>query len=540
MSVYDANGRMQAQRAYKADGALKYDVMYDQYDNVGNLVQHRLVNHDGTAYTITYTTGYQRRAGYQTDRVVATSSTTALRPGSTYNRYDVNGFLLGIDDTTKASNSRTLVNDAEGRVLLRTQDGRSQRQLLASGQLLGEYGMGLDAAKPRTDQGEPNIVRVGRFGRSHEAVGGARVGQYVVRGGETLQGIAQAVYGDARQWYRIAEANGMSGGATLRAGETLTLPAVGSTYNGAESYRAYEASEIVGDASPNLPAAPPRKRGCGVLGKILVLVVTIAVMWATVGAATHFLPAIGKVGAAVLGGMAGSIVGQGVAIATGVQDKFSWKSVALAGLGAGVTAGLAAAAGAGANGGLFGIKSPYLEAAVRQATSNVVTQGVAIAAGLQEKFDWRSVALSAVTAPLNKYLSTKFEGTDLGKSLASQFGDTGRDIATGILTGTATQLVRMQVYGGGKIDWATVAADAFGNAIGNAITKRLSAPPPVAASPDPLAATAADPAALEEVMPTGRRVAVDADLTDLEMIDKKPIEMTIAPSAPSEPAAEQT
>jgi hypothetical protein len=33
----------------------------------------------------------------------------------------------------------------------------------------------------------------------------------------------------------------------------------------------------------------------------------------------------------------------------------------------------------------------------------------------------------------------------------------------------------MQVYGGGKIDWATVAADAFGNAIGNAITKRMAA-----------------------------------------------------------------
>jgi hypothetical protein len=172
--------------------------------------------------------------------------------------------------------------------------------------------------------------------------------------------------------------------------------------------------------------------------------------------------------------MAGSIVGQGVGIAVGVQDKFSWKSVALAGIGAGVTAGLAGAAGAGANSGLFGIKSPYVEAAVRQATSNVVTQGVAIAAGLQEKFDWRSVAVSAVAAPLNKYLSTKFEGTDLGKSLARQFGDTGRDIATGILTGTATQLVRMQVYGGGKIDWATVAADAFGNAIGNAIAARLA------------------------------------------------------------------
>lgn len=41
-----------------------------------------------------------------------------------------------------------------------------------------------------------------------------------------------------------------------------------------------------------------------------------------------------------IGGAVGSIVAQGVGIATGMQDKFSWSGVAMGAIGAGVTAGL--------------------------------------------------------------------------------------------------------------------------------------------------------------------------------------------------------
>jgi len=46
---------------------------------------------------------------------------------------------------------------------------------------------------------------------------GAEGGGYVVRSGDTLQGIAQQLWGDASLWYKLAQANGLSAGATLAA-----------------------------------------------------------------------------------------------------------------------------------------------------------------------------------------------------------------------------------------------------------------------------------------------------------------------------------
>jgi nucleoid-associated protein YgaU len=53
---------------------------------------------------------------------------------------------------------------------------------------------------------------------------GSSAGAYTVRAGDTLQGIAAALYGDSNLWYRIAEANGLSGGASLTEGQSLNLP----------------------------------------------------------------------------------------------------------------------------------------------------------------------------------------------------------------------------------------------------------------------------------------------------------------------------
>ena len=43
---------------------------------------------------------------------------------------------------------------------------------------------------------------------------GSVAGSYTVRGGESLQQIAASLYGDSSLWYKIAEANGISGGAS--------------------------------------------------------------------------------------------------------------------------------------------------------------------------------------------------------------------------------------------------------------------------------------------------------------------------------------
>lgn len=55
--------------------------------------------------------------------------------------------------------------------------------------------------------------------------GSAGGGIYTVRTGDTLQAIAASLYGDGNLWYRIAEANGLSGAGGLNEGQQLRLPA---------------------------------------------------------------------------------------------------------------------------------------------------------------------------------------------------------------------------------------------------------------------------------------------------------------------------
>ncbi|WP_367185880.1 LysM peptidoglycan-binding domain-containing protein [Sphingomonas bacterium] len=51
---------------------------------------------------------------------------------------------------------------------------------------------------------------------------GSGGGSYTVRSGDTLAGIAAQLWGDAGLWYKLAEANGMTGDGSLVAGQTLT------------------------------------------------------------------------------------------------------------------------------------------------------------------------------------------------------------------------------------------------------------------------------------------------------------------------------
>ena len=56
------------------------------------------------------------------------------------------------------------------------------------------------------------------------AAGAGAGGSYVVKKGDTLFGIAKTAYGNGNQWQRIASANPGLSPATLKAGQTITLP----------------------------------------------------------------------------------------------------------------------------------------------------------------------------------------------------------------------------------------------------------------------------------------------------------------------------
>jgi YD repeat-containing protein len=108
-----------------------------------------------------------------------------------------------------------------------------------------------------------------------------------------------------------------------------------------------------------------------------------------------------SIGAAVVGGAVGSIASQAVGVAIGAQDEFSWKGVALGAIGAGVSAGVGAALGPVTSTGF----DKAMTLAGRGALTGAITQGISVATGLQNSFSWRSVAASAVGAGVGSAVS---------------------------------------------------------------------------------------------------------------------------------------
>ncbi len=338
----------------------------------------------------------------------------------------------------------------------------------------------------------------------NDAYPGISPTDYTVQNGDTLGSIAARIWGDRAMWYLIADANGLSGSETLTEGMRLVIPnKVTNIHNNAGTFKVYDAGEAIGDVSPTLPAPPPpKKHGWGWLGTILMIVIAVVVTIYTVGAAATYFGAVGTaggavvgagvagateltlaaattsqifaagaaalsgglglsaavVGAAAIGGAAGSIASQGFAVATGMQDQFSWKAVGVSALGSAVTAGISGAANE--FGALKYLKgSGAWESAGRAAVSSGLSQG------LQGNWNWRNVMASAVGAGVGSAvggaLGDKGSLSELGQTL----GGPGRDIARGLVAGAAGELAGP----GGRVNFSSVFSSALGNALGDYI-----------------------------------------------------------------------
>jgi LysM repeat protein len=366
---------------------------------------------------------------------------------------------------------------------------RLQRQLIANGQVLGRYGTGPDPVKPKDDDANPQFTTGADLNFTYQLVNDTHPGTtptaYRVQPGDTLQGIAKQAYGDAGYWYRIAEANGLEAKTALQTGQHLQLPGLpGTTFDRAESMRPYDASLVVGDTTPTMPPPPPDDGGCGILGMIFVIIVAVVATVLTAGAAAAALGAtataaggtslaalgtaaltggtlagVGGVAgfaAAVAGGIAGSILSQGFAIAIGVQDHFSWSGVALSALSAGVSAGV----GGAATGFIAG--EGALAVASRAVVSNAITQGIGVATGLQDQFSWTNVAAAGIGAGVGNVVGQGLQNT----AFQNAFGKYGVAAVSGFAGGAAAAMAR-----GGRISVTQVATDAFGQAIGSSIAE---------------------------------------------------------------------
>jgi len=268
---------------------------------------------------------------------------------------------------------------------------------------------------------------------------------------DTLQTIAKGAYGDSSLWYLIADANGLSGNADLRAGQVLRIPAATSSANNSNSFKPYDPSKIAND-SPTMMATPQSQGGgCGGLGQVIVTIVSLVVTYFT----GYYMGVDNFVGYAAAGAV-GSIAGQAVGIAIGAQDSFSWKSVALAAIGNGVSQGVI--------GGEKFVEDAVGNAVIRGALSNATTQGIAIATGLQNKFSWKSVVASAAGAGIGAAVAGPASNL-FGKSDLGQF-------ATRLTSGLAAGLTAAALKGG-KVSVTQVATDAFGNALGESLADAM-------------------------------------------------------------------
>ena len=173
------------------------------------------------------------------------------------------------------------------------------------------------------------------------------------------------------------------------------------------------------------------------------------------------------VGIGLAAGAAGSAVSQGVGMAIGAQSKFSWSGVALSALGAGVSAGV----GTAANGGSFfavnqagpsATTLTTLQIAQRAMVSSTLSQGIAVATGLQSRFSWTSVAAAGIGAGV---------GAKVGAEWFPNAKDFGERLTRGFVSGAAGGITA-SVLTGGRADSVRIATDAFGNALGNSIVEQ--------------------------------------------------------------------
>lgn len=475
ISRFDADGRIVHQRVIAGYGSAKYDIDYTSYDQAGNVLAYNLTNHEDNNNVNYYSYSLQRFEGYKPGTTYVNGPSTS---GSSTNSYDVNGNLVAISDSTKSANNRSFVNDIAGHALYVNQGGNVERQLVVNGEVLGRFGAGINPDNPTDSNGNPIFTGINEFNFGYQTINGdyptSSPGMVVVAAGDTLQSIARGAYGDSQLWYTIAEANGLANNSDLRVGQTLTIPNRANTiHNDSNTFKPYDPSKITGSTTPNLPAPPPADDGggCG-LASIITIIVVIVVSAFTMGAALGLMGVTGGIAGAGFGelvaagfiaGAAGSIAGQLTGMALGIQDSFDWKGVAISAVTQAVTAGV----------GKYVPDVSTIEAvndAARAAISSAVTQGVEVATGLQKSFNWVGVAAAAAGAGVSTAVGEALNLNSIGTQGISVEG-VFKQTLSGFAGGVTSSLIQ-----GGRINVGQIAADAFGNALGNGIAAEIKAP----------------------------------------------------------------
>ncbi|WLE58835.1 LysM peptidoglycan-binding domain-containing protein [Burkholderia plantarii] len=519
---WDADGMLKLERDDLHGASTSYTRMAD-----GTLTQIATTPNDTRQTSTVSTYAYEWWDDAKQSRVTTQATnpnSPGWKPATSYFNYDANGNLQSTydDGGNQPGNARAFQYwtdlrgqvqrrdeltgasvDANGKIYGASGD-RKHNYYYLNGNRIGNQGNdGIDQIDymqelaGKLGKGDDNQYKVftpisaADFDENYMPINGMypaqSAGQWTVRDGDTLQSVASALWGDSSLWYILADANGLKNGDELRLGQLLTVPnKVTNIHNNATTFKPYDPGRAIGDTQPTLPSPPPPPTpgpevagGCGQFLPIIAIVVAVVVTALTYGAAspaTASLTAGAAGGAAsstaaataaaaaagAVAGAAGAAASQLVLIAGGAQSGFSWKAVGLGALGGAVSAGLggssAGLGGSSVEAGGFG------QQVLLGATRSLVTQGLGVATGLQDRFDWKSVAAGAIASGVGSAVRQ----TAVGRT--SYVGE----VASGVAAGAASTLVR-----GGSLsrDFGAIAADAVASTVGNMVADRIKSQP---------------------------------------------------------------
>ena len=334
------------------------------------------------------------------------------------------------------------------------------------------------------------------------------LGAYTLQAGDTLESIALQVYGDGSLWYLIADANGITDrharagekGSALHLGQRLNIPpAATGAHHTSTTRKVITSRDWLGNTSatlpmPPAPAQPRMKQHASLFKKIVTGVVMVVATVMTAGAlgllASGGLSALGAAGlkglmaagsnllaggastAASLGigfsaGFVGNLAAQGAACALNAQHGVDLTGALISGLATAATAGLSRA--------LKGnpltealrkspVQSFNLESATTMMENDALNQGIHMALGGQQRFDWQELGIQGAAAGLmggthgqavNETLNQIDHGTGL---LSSELQS--------VVTGSATSAAS-----GARFDAAEVLTHNLGSTLGNLLVK---------------------------------------------------------------------
>lgn len=427
--AYD-EGRLRTQDVYE-DSNRTYGITFD-YHFSGQIAKQQ-TNYVKEKFTETLSYTYQGKESFRKTNIATTRNQTGWKAGSTDFKYNTAGHLYEVT-STKSDSARKVLSDFNGQVALQLAGGKLSAELAVGGNPVAQ----LSETKLNADLLSDSA-----------ATTGAQPGAYTVQQNDSLQRIAQIVYGDSRYWYLIADANGISPNDKLTAGKSLVIPNQHTqTYNGAESFKPYNESEVLGNVNPDPIAPPPPKKSCNPVAMIVMAVVAVVV---AIYAPYALGMVQGTLGAAVVGAAAGSAASQLVGMAMGEVDKFSWEQVALATVTAGVTKGVS-------NLGLTGVEGAAAKAVASHATNYAGSKAL----GRDVSFSWTNLAASAAGA----VVGSEIGGSDAFSSVDSIIGDT----FSGFTGAAVSSVIRGESFGDNAEQFML---DAFGNALGNRFGREI-------------------------------------------------------------------